>query len=145
MAYHDRVLRTHLVEIEPVHGSTLLLLRVVVHEADDPLSRRRFRGARAQGILHAGDAAEVRVHVLEFVQPSARRMRVSIDESGHDRRAGYVDHLGLTGCQIPDIRIRPNGNDPVSLDGEGLGEWRGVVLGEDVAVHHDRVGGRPVR
>ena len=85
----------HLVEIPAVERSSLLLLGVVVHEADDPLARRCL--GRGVG-NHRNDLGETPgVAKIENKQRTTKAgvVAVALDEAGHQHVAAEVDDREL--------------------------------------------------
>ena len=71
--------------------AAFLGLGVVVLEADDPVAGRRLGGALADGVLNIRDGAEVAIHPSQVPDAGVGRVRMRIDEAGHDGLAANVE------------------------------------------------------
>ena len=67
-------------------------------------------------------------------------MTVRVDKPGEHRHLRGVDDLRSRRLKIPDIRIRPDGEEATILDGEGLGARARGVLRQHAPIHHDQIG-----
>src|ERR1700733_2419620 len=87
----DRMVRRGRVEILASQLAALAGLGIVVHKTDDPITRRGLGGPFANGILNGSDGAQIAIYPAQVPDACVRRMRVCVDESGHDGLAADID------------------------------------------------------
>src|SRR5438034_5129838 len=98
----DGMHRRHGVELH-ARERTVRELRVVEHEALDPVTWRGLPGLLPQRLLDFPYASEIGIHTVELVD--AARVAVTVDEPGKHGHAACVDDWRVTQRQVAHIRV----------------------------------------
>ena len=111
-----RILRRGGIQVGDGERATLGGLRIVVHEADHPLTRSNLGRTIAESALDGGDRAQVAVDVFQIAQAGGCNVGVGIDEAGHDGGAAKVNLFCTGGGQAVDLgpgadRKKPSARD----------------------------------
>jgi hypothetical protein len=124
--------------------------RLVIAETDDQLRLvdRGLVGGNpfTQGLEQAGNIGDLAIRRREQVggqglQSAHQHMAVRVDETGHQRAALEVDHLGLGAFQLHHLGAGADSDDGAIVLGNRLDAHRFVFHGEDGAAVPDPVGG----
>src|SRR5215475_3668446 len=62
---------------------------------------------------------------------------VVVDQSGDDRLTAEIDHGGVRTGSCPDVGVRPDGRNPLTVDGHRLPHRELIVDRDDFPVYQD--------
>ena len=102
---YDGVFPAYRIKVYTVQRTSLFLLCIVVHVADNPFTGRGVGCSFIQSILDTSNTSEVSVHILECVQARVRRMGMSVNKSRQNRHSSSINHLGIHGLEVLDVFV----------------------------------------
>jgi len=137
MVDDHRVLASGFVEVFPVKRA-VGQLRVVEHEALDPVAGRCRLRLLPDGRYDLSGRAEVAVHAIKLVD--AARVTVGVDEAGGHGHAGGIHDPRLPRRDIADVGGAADGNEAAVAHGKGLRPRARAVTRINLRVDHDEVG-----
>ena len=137
----QRVVGRRGVELGPGGPALLRDGGVLVALGLDPLPLGRRGGALADPRQHVLDGVVGRGPHVHHPKADAERHEVGVglDEPGQHRLAAGVDDPRGPAGALPHLVVAAHVQDPVSLQGHGLGRGTGVVHRDHGAVDQDRV------
>ena len=87
-----------LVDVFASQRSAILELRVVIHRAEDPVSRRRLTRLSRECVFDIGNAPQI--HVCRYCILGEQRMAMGIDEAWRHGLSSAVDDFGFRAFEI---------------------------------------------
>ena len=139
MAHDDRMRGDDLVDVAPRQRPPLAELRVVVHDADDPVTRGRRGALAGERRLDLRDAGQS--HIDARRDALQQGVTVGVDEAGQEGLAARIDDACGPIGEAFDVGPRSDGQNPIAAQGDRFGPRLRGVHRVDRRAADDRVGG----